>query len=338
MFDLIKWEIKKNLRPGVIVAWVIGLMLGFNMVFTNFGIEETYAVIFSKYYGIVPIMGIIMFTMFSGSFVLEYSSNTYGLIKASKNGKNKLVLAKFIANGISASIINLSILMVMVGRAIVVFKFDGLDLPLKSLWYFGNSGSDITIGQMLIIVSLTVILGSFLFAAIGIYLSSLCKIKGGKRIPRGRTFSKERTPHIYIRVSDMKNNTIITTDLKYIDDDVYQTIKNYTISSSDLYLTIAGTIGHVGIVPKQFDGMNLTENAAKLTGIICDKKYLLYSLLSSTAQEHFKSRFHQVAQPKLSIETASSTMIYLPPLKEQHRIVSQIEEIFAQLDTIEASL
>ena len=107
-------------------------------------------------------------------------------------------------------------------------------------------------------------------------LSSLCKIKGGKRIPRGRTFSKERTPHIYIRVSDMKNNTIITTDLKYIDDDVYQTIKNYTISSSDLYLTIAGTIGHVGIVPKQFDGMNLTENAAKLTGIICDKKYLLY--------------------------------------------------------------
>ncbi len=36
MFDLIKWEIKKNLRPGVIVAWVIGLMLGFNMVFTNF--------------------------------------------------------------------------------------------------------------------------------------------------------------------------------------------------------------------------------------------------------------------------------------------------------------
>ena len=169
-------------------------------------------------------------------------------------------------------------------------------------------------------------------------LSSLCKIKGGKRIPRGRTFSKERTPHIYIRVSDMKNNTIITTDLKYIDDDVYQTIKNYTISSSDLYLTIAGTIGHVGIVPKQFDGMNLTENAAKLTGIICDKKYLLYSLLSSTAQEHFKSRFHQVAQPKLSIETASSTMIYLPPLKEQHRIVAKIEEIFAQLDAIEASL
>ena len=169
-------------------------------------------------------------------------------------------------------------------------------------------------------------------------LASLCKIKGGKRIPRGRTFSKGRTPHIYIRVSDMKNNTIMTTDLKYIDDDIYQTIKNYTISSSDLYLTIAGTIGAVGIVPTQFDGMNLTENAAKLTSIICDKKYLLYSLLSSTAQEHFKSRFHQVAQPKLSIETANSTIVCLPPLNEQHRIVAKIEELFAQLDNIASSL
>lgn len=136
----------------------------------------------------------------------------------------------------------------------------------------------------------------------------------------------------------MKNNTIMTTDLKYIDDDIYQTIKNYTISSSDLYLTIAGTIGAVGIVPTQFDGMNLTENAAKLTSIICDKKYLLYSLLSSTAQEHFKSRFHQVAQPKLSIETANSTIVCLPPLNEQHRIVAKLEELFAQLDNIASSL
>ena len=31
-------------------------------------------------------------------------------------------------------------------------------------------------------------------------------------------------------------------------------------------------------------------------------------------------------------------LIPLPPLAEQHRIVAKIEEIFAQLDAIEASL
>ena len=133
----------------------------------------------------------------------------------------------------------------------------------------------------------------------------------------------------------MKDNTIVMSDLKYIDDDVYNEIKNYIINSSDLYLTIAGTIGAVGIVPDLFDGMNLTENAAKLTNILCDKMYLMYSLLSTIAQEHFSSRFHQVAQPKLSIETASKTLLPLPPIEEQQRIVAETKRWFALIEQIE---
>ncbi len=169
-------------------------------------------------------------------------------------------------------------------------------------------------------------------------LGNICSIKGGKRIPKGMSFSKEKTEHIYLRVTNMKSNTIILDDLKYISDEVYSLIKNYTINSSDLYLTIAGTIGSVGIIPQEVDGMNLTENAAKLTNIACEKGYLLYALQSTVVQEHFTSRFHQVAQPKLSIETANSAKIPLPPLPEQRRIVSKIEELFARLDRIEAEL
>ena len=149
------------------------------------------------------------------------------------------------------------------------------------------------------------------------------------------TFAKGKTAHVYIRVTDMKDNTIKLSDLKYIDDYVYEHIKNYTINASDLYLTIAGTIGSVGIVPNEVDGMNLTENAAKLTQIGCIKEYLLYALLSTIAQEHFISRFHQVAQPKLSIETASKTPIAMPPIGEQNRIVKEIKRYLAAIKTIE---
>lgn len=166
-------------------------------------------------------------------------------------------------------------------------------------------------------------------------LGEICCIKGGKRIPRGMTFAKGKTAHIYIRVTDMKDNTIKLSDLKYIDDYVYEHIKNYTINASDLYLTIAGTIGSVGIVPNEVDGMNLTENAAKLTQIGCIKEYLLYALLSTIAQEHFISRFHQVAQPKLSIETASKTPIAMPPIGEQIRIVKEIKRYLAAIKIIE---
>lgn len=149
------------------------------------------------------------------------------------------------------------------------------------------------------------------------------------------TFAKGKTAHVYIRVTDMKDNTIKLSDLKYIDDYVYEHIKNYTINASDLYLTIAGTIGSVGIVPNEVDGMNLTENAAKLTQIGCIKEYLLYALLSTIAQEHFISRFHQVAQPKLSIETASKTPIAMPPIGEQNRIVKEIKRHLAAIKIIE---
>ena len=166
-------------------------------------------------------------------------------------------------------------------------------------------------------------------------LEEICNIKGGKRIPKGKGFSDQRTEHIYLRVTNMKNRTISFDDLKYIDDDVFQEIKNYTISSDDLYLTIAGTIGDVGEIPQEVSGMNLTENAAKLTDIVCDRLYLMYSLLSTNSQEHFSSKFHQVAQPKLSIETASSTLLPLPPFAEQRRIVAEIERWFSLIDIIE---
>ena len=173
---------------------------------------------------------------------------------------------------------------------------------------------------------------------IWVRLDNICEIKGGKRIPRGETFSSVPTSHIYIRVTNMKNNTIIDNEIKYITEDVYRQIKNYTIGVDDLYLTIAGTIGEVGSVPRRFDGMNLTENAARLTNIVCLKNYLKTVLQSSVAQEHFISKFHQVAQPKLSIETASSTLIPLPPYNEQLRIVAKIQELFAVLDEILKSI
>lgn len=151
------------------------------------------------------------------------------------------------------------------------------------------------------------------------------------------SFSDAPTSHVYIRVTNMKKNTIIDNELKYIDDEVFSYIRNYIISKSDLYLTIAGTIGDVGEVPDKYDMMNLTENAAKLTNIICNRKYLMYSLLSSHAQEHFSSKFHQVAQPKLSIETASSTFVPIPPMEEQKRIVAKIEELLTIIDLFDNS-
>lgn len=158
-------------------------------------------------------------------------------------------------------------------------------------------------------------------------LGEVVTVKGGKRVPNGYKLLETPTSHIYIRVTDMKAGTLCDKDLKYIDDYVYEGIKSYTISSEDLYLTIAGTIGKVGVVPALFDGMNLTENAVKLADIRIDKMLLYSWICSDLIQSQFHQRTNQVAQPKLAIVRIESTLFPLPPLAEQERIVAKIEEL-----------
>lgn len=174
MVGVIKAEIRKNFRIGTIIVWIFTIFMSCFAI-NGIGLQESYSDIFFKYFGMAPLMGLIMFMMFSGSFILEYNSNMDGLIKATKNGKKQLVISKFIACGISASIVNLSILYSMALKVFVPFKFKGLNIPLKDLWYFGNSGSNITVIQLLVIMTVTIMIGSFLLASIGLWLSSISK-------------------------------------------------------------------------------------------------------------------------------------------------------------------
>lgn len=158
-------------------------------------------------------------------------------------------------------------------------------------------------------------------------LGEVCEIKGGKRVSNGYKLLKNPTPHIYIRVTDMKNGTISEDDIHYIDVNMYQKIKQYTISKDDLYMTIVGaTIGKCGIVPERFHKMNLTENAAKISPILIDKKFLLTCLQSKFCQNQFIDKTKQVAVQKMALNRFSSSIIPLPPLSEQKRILAEIEK------------
>ncbi len=163
-------------------------------------------------------------------------------------------------------------------------------------------------------------------------------VRGGKRIPKGMSYASYETNHIYIRVKDMKQGTIIDSDLHYISGTVFEQIAKYTISTNDLYITIAGTIGVVGEVPGRFDGMNLTENAAKLTFRRMDKKYFKLALNSEVLQKQFEKSTRQMAQPKLALVRIQNAIVPLPSLAEQHCIVAKVDELMGLCDALEEEL
>ncbi|HLR21852.1 MAG TPA: hypothetical protein VK087_07590 [Tissierellaceae bacterium] len=175
MITLIKAEIRKMLfRKGVLISWIISLLLG-TVLIHNGTVSEVYADTFFKSYGYTPIIGLLMFMILSGSYTIEYDSNMKDLINSTKNGKKKLVIAKAIGAGIAASIVNVSIVIIIYLDAVRKAGPEGLYMPLKDLWYFSETNSDLNVLQMMIIVIISVIIGSFFFAQLGLYLSSRSK-------------------------------------------------------------------------------------------------------------------------------------------------------------------
>ena len=163
-------------------------------------------------------------------------------------------------------------------------------------------------------------------------LSDLAKVKGGKRLPKGEPFSLIKTEHPYLRVTDFRNYGINESNLKYISSKIFQKIKNYTISSDDVYISIAGTIGLAGLIPESLDGANLTENAAKITNLQeIKKEYLSILLNSELIQNQIKSYLGKTSQPKLALFRIEKLELPLPAIQEQQKIASILSNVDSQI-------
>lgn len=166
-------------------------------------------------------------------------------------------------------------------------------------------------------------------------IGQVAHVLGGKRVPKGCKLLEQPTDFVYLRVTDMKNQSIDESDLRYIPEDVFEQISRYTINSEDVYVTIAGTIGAVGSIPSHLDGMSLTENAAKLVFGGISKEYLIVILQSSFVKKQFDEAVNQMAQPKLSLNSIKHTLIPIPSLEEQNYIVAKVDELMAFCDQLE---
>jgi type I restriction enzyme, S subunit len=175
----------------------------------------------------------------------------------------------------------------------------------------------------------------------GCRLTDIAEIKGGKRLPAGEQFSEEETPFPYIRVTDMVNGTINDRELVYVKSVIEPLIRNYKISSQDLYVTIAGTLGQFGRIPEHLDGAQLTENAAKITKI--DTGRVDINFLCQYLRSEQVSKQVDIATgtgggvPKLPLYQIEQFLIQHPSLPEQAKIseiLSTVDRAIEQTDVL----
>jgi type I restriction enzyme S subunit len=165
-------------------------------------------------------------------------------------------------------------------------------------------------------------------------LGELAEIKGGKRVPKGYRLETEPTNYPYIRVTDFNDNgSVDLNDIHYINEEVFKQIKNYTISTNDLYISIAGTIGKTGIIPEELDGSNLTENACKLVfKKDVESKFVYYFTKSDDFLKQAGLNTRIAAMPKLALTRLSTISLLFPKsLPEQQRIVILLDKAFTAI-------
>lgn len=178
-------------------------------------------------------------------------------------------------------------------------------------------------------------------------LSKYVEIKGGKRVPKGESFSQIPTNYLYLRLTDIEDfNNLDYTKLPYLSEEVYQKLKRYEIKEGELAFSIAGTIGQTFIVKNIPSGKKviLTENCAKL--LIKDVQTLSVDFLNILLQFDFiqnqiaKNRI-QTTIPKIGLERIGKIQIpLLPTLEQQKSYAAQYNNVVQVLfnNKLECSL
>jgi type I restriction enzyme S subunit len=161
-------------------------------------------------------------------------------------------------------------------------------------------------------------------------IGDLCEVKGGKRLPKGEEYSSTPTPFRYIRVTDLKSGRIDESALVYLKPEIQAEISRYVVNTGDVVISIAGSIGLIAPVPDSLDGVNLTENAAKLVPRsrgVYDPIFLSTFLQTPFAQSQIGSHIGQVTIGKLALFRIEKIKLPLPPMEAQHKFACCVEAV-----------
>lgn len=159
-------------------------------------------------------------------------------------------------------------------------------------------------------------------------LGDVCRILGGKRLPSGHSYVPYETQYRYLKVEDFFQRSVNYTQLSSLSFSTFDLLKRYEIESGELFISIAGSIGYVGVNnPPVGLRTILTENATRIVpSKVFVPEYLALQMNSSAVVPQIKSEIGTGGGvPKLALHRIANLRVACPDISEQREVVRRHE-------------
>ena len=154
-------------------------------------------------------------------------------------------------------------------------------------------------------------------------VKNICSKIGSGSTPKGSNYAPDGI--LFFRSQNVYNDGVVLEDIKYISEEVHQSMIGTEVLPNDLLLNITGgSLGRCAIVPNEIDRGNVSQHVCILRPIIIKPEYLHTFILSSFFTKTMKiTGSGREGLPKYNLE---KMLLPVPPLEEQTRIIHELNK------------
>ena len=163
-------------------------------------------------------------------------------------------------------------------------------------------------------------------------LSSICKsvIDGDHQPPPQ---SPQGIP--FLVISNISDGQLSFNQTRFVTEEYYNSLAEVRVPQcGDILLTVTGSYG-IAVQIQENKKFCFQRHIALLKTILTNNKLLEQWLSSGFSKKQFDNSVTGTAQQTLGLNALRSTLLPLPPLSEQQRIVAQIETLLGYVDIID---
>ncbi|AOF86981.1 type I restriction modification DNA specificity domain protein [Hydrogenophaga sp. RAC07] len=143
----------------------------------------------------------------------------------------------------------------------------------------------------------------------------------------------------FLRSQNVWNDGLRLDSVAFIKPGTHAKMNGTVVFANDLLFNITGaSIGRCAVVPSNFDEANVSQHVTIVRTVMPELNEFLHKvLISRHVQQTVMDVQVGVSREGLSIAKLGQFLIPLPPLAEQSRIVTRVEELMRLCDALEAN-